>query len=194
MPGVRPLLDELVEPGRVYLALLTGNFEAGARVKLEYFDLWRYFRCGAFGDDAPDRNDLLATRWRASRRAEARRRPSDVVVVGDTPLDVAVALCRRRAIGWRRDGQLRRRALRAQGARRRAEDLSDLPAVLEALGSRARRIGAVGESVAPEIGAAAGGCGSSGPAIRDPDRRSEGLSPRSDERRRREDPCPNLRA
>ena len=43
----------------VYLALLTGNYEEAARIKLEYFDLWRYFRCGAFGDDAPDRNGLL---------------------------------------------------------------------------------------------------------------------------------------
>ena len=42
-----------------YLALLTGNYEAGAQLKLEYFDLWRYFPCGAFGDDAPDRNGLL---------------------------------------------------------------------------------------------------------------------------------------
>ena len=29
------------------------------RIKLERFDLWRYFRCGAFGDDAPDRNALV---------------------------------------------------------------------------------------------------------------------------------------
>ena len=43
----------------VYLALLTGNYEAGARLKLEYFDLWRYFPCGAFGDDAPHRNVLV---------------------------------------------------------------------------------------------------------------------------------------
>ena len=53
MPGVRELLDALAARDDVYLALLTGNYEGGARIKLEYFDLWRYFRCGAFGDDAP---------------------------------------------------------------------------------------------------------------------------------------------
>ena len=59
MPGVRPLLDHLVRREDAYLALLTGNYEDAARIKLEYFDLWRYFRCGAYGDDAPDRNGLL---------------------------------------------------------------------------------------------------------------------------------------
>ena len=59
MPGVRALLDALSGRPDVYLALLTGNYEAAARIKLEHFDLWRYFSCGAFGDDAPDRNGLL---------------------------------------------------------------------------------------------------------------------------------------
>src|SRR4051812_18578749 len=59
MPGVRELLDALSARDDVYLALLTGNYEGGARLKLEYFDLWRYFRCGAFGDDAPQRNGLV---------------------------------------------------------------------------------------------------------------------------------------
>src|SRR5262245_60812146 len=49
MPGVRALLDALSTRDDVYLALLTGNYEAAARAKLEYFDLWRYFACGAFG-------------------------------------------------------------------------------------------------------------------------------------------------
>ena len=92
MPGVRPLLDALVERPDVYLALLTGNYEEAARVKLAYFDLWRYFRCGVFGDAAPDRNGLLP---KAVARIAACGGPSfsaaDAVVVGDTPLDVACA-------------------------------------------------------------------------------------------------------
>src|SRR5262245_41903276 len=91
MPGVRPLLDALATRLDVHLALLTGNFEAAARVKLEYFDLWRYFRCGAFGDDAPERNGLLSKA--ISRVVECggpRVEPRAAVVIGDTPLDVAV--------------------------------------------------------------------------------------------------------
>jgi phosphoglycolate phosphatase len=92
LPGVRELLDALSGRDDVYVALLTGNYEAAAQVKLEYFDLWRYFPCGAFGDDAPDRNGLLP---KAVARVAACGGPSvaaaDAVVIGDTPLDVACA-------------------------------------------------------------------------------------------------------
>ena len=110
----------------VYLALLTGNYEAGARIKLEYFDLWRYFRCGAFGDDAPDRNGLVPKRSRASRACGGPAvAPADAVVIGDTPLDVACA-----AAGGARSiavatGSYERRQLRAAGADVVFEDLSD---------------------------------------------------------------------
>jgi phosphoglycolate phosphatase-like HAD superfamily hydrolase len=92
MPGVRDLLDALSEREDVYVALLTGNYEAGARIKLEYFDLWRYFPCGAFGDDAPNRNGLVP---KAIARIAECGGPAfsaaDAVVIGDTPLDVACA-------------------------------------------------------------------------------------------------------
>jgi phosphoglycolate phosphatase len=93
MPGIRPLLDALAARDDAYLALLTGNYEVSARLKLEHFGLWHYFRCGAFGDDAPDRNGLLP---RAMSQIGACGGPlvpaSQVVIIGDTPLDVAVAL------------------------------------------------------------------------------------------------------
>jgi phosphoglycolate phosphatase-like HAD superfamily hydrolase len=135
MPGVRPLLDALAARRDAFLALLTGNFEHGARVKLEYFDLWHYFRCGAFGDAALERNGLLPT---ALARVEAcggpSPRPSDVVVVGDTPLDVAVA----RAGGARSvavaTGSYDVLTLSASGADVVLEDFSDLRAALEAFG------------------------------------------------------------
>jgi phosphoglycolate phosphatase-like HAD superfamily hydrolase len=92
MPGVRELLDALAPRDDVYLALLTGNYEAGARLKLEYFDLWRYFPCGAFGDEAPHRNVLVP---KALTRVATCGGPSfaaaDTVVIGDTPLDVGCA-------------------------------------------------------------------------------------------------------
>ena len=135
MPGVRPLLETLSARQDTYLALLTGNFEAGARVKLEYFDLWRYFRCGAFGDDVHERNNLLAT---ALARVEACNGPrvpvSDVVIVGDTPLDVAVALtsgARSLAVAT---GSHDVDSLRESGADVVLPDLTELPVVLGALG------------------------------------------------------------
>jgi phosphoglycolate phosphatase-like HAD superfamily hydrolase len=134
MPGVRALLDVLAARDDVFLALLTGNFETGARVKLEYFDLWRYFRCGAFGGDAHERNALLATALeRAAACGAPPFDPTDVVIVGDTPLDVDVA----RAGGVRSvaiaTGSYDRKALMLTGADVVLDDLNDLSAALEAL-------------------------------------------------------------
>jgi len=134
MPGVRSLLDSLAGRGDVYLALLTGNYEESARAKLEYFDLWRYFPCGAFGDDAPERNRLLP---RALTRIHAcggpAVHPSETVVVGDTPLDVACAAAsgaRSLAVAT---GSYDADALRAAGADVVLEDLADTDLVVRIL-------------------------------------------------------------
>jgi phosphoglycolate phosphatase len=96
MPGIRELLDMLERRDDVFLGLLTGNFEAGARIKLEHFDLWRYFRCGAYGDDAADRNELVPFALERARRCGLPDiAPDHILVVGDTPHDVACA----RAVG-----------------------------------------------------------------------------------------------
>jgi phosphoglycolate phosphatase-like HAD superfamily hydrolase len=92
LPGIVPLLDALDRREDRILALLTGNFEASARLKLEYFDLWRYFGWGAFGDDAADRNGLVPIAVdRAVARGYPRVPPRRIVVIGDTPRDVACA-------------------------------------------------------------------------------------------------------
>jgi phosphoglycolate phosphatase len=97
MPGIRELLDILEQRDDVFLGLLTGNFEAGARIKLEHFDLWRYFRCGAYGDDAADRNALVPFAVERARKCGLGEdlAAEHILVVGDTPHDVACA----RAVG-----------------------------------------------------------------------------------------------
>ena len=92
MPGIQALLDALSNREDAYVALLTGNYEAGAQLKLEHFDLWRYFRCGAFGDGALDRNGLVPKALaRVAECGGPAFTPADTVVIGDTPLDVACA-------------------------------------------------------------------------------------------------------
>jgi phosphoglycolate phosphatase len=92
MPGVRALLERLARRPETYLALLTGNTEIGARLKLRYFGLAQFFRCGAFGDDTLDRNQLLPAAIAKVRACGGPVvAPSQVVVIGDTPLDVACA-------------------------------------------------------------------------------------------------------
>jgi phosphoglycolate phosphatase len=93
MPGIRELLDALQARDDVFVGLLTGNFEAGARIKLEHFDLWKYFRCGAFGDDSADRNALVPFALERARRCGLPDlAAADILVIGDTPHDVACAL------------------------------------------------------------------------------------------------------
>jgi phosphoglycolate phosphatase len=93
LPGVSGLLHDLESRDDVFLALLTGNFRAGAQIKLERFDLWRYFRCGAYGDDHADRNALVPVALARARECGLPDiAPADVIVVGDTPNDVACAL------------------------------------------------------------------------------------------------------
>ncbi len=134
MPGVRELLDALERRDEVLLGLLTGNFEAGARIKLEHFDLWRYFRCGAYGDDAADRNELVPFALdRARRCGLAELDPEDILVVGDTPHDVACAQAAGATPVGVATGGFTSGQLRACGARIVFEDLSDTGAFLALL-------------------------------------------------------------
>ncbi|HEY3382697.1 MAG TPA: HAD family hydrolase [Vicinamibacterales bacterium] len=90
LPGVVELLGALARRPRTTTALLTGNYPATAKLKLDHSRLWGWFGTGAFGDDAPDRNGLVAVALaRARERGMPDLPPSAVVVVGDTPLDVA---------------------------------------------------------------------------------------------------------
>jgi phosphoglycolate phosphatase-like HAD superfamily hydrolase len=138
MAGVRELLAALVEPeaaGAALVGLLTGNLERGAALKLRSagIDPAR-FAVGAYGSDAPDRPLLPAI---ARTRAESLTgRPiagADVVVIGDTPDDVACA----RPIGARTvavaTGRYDVGSLAAAGATHVFADLSDTTAVLDAL-------------------------------------------------------------
>jgi phosphoglycolate phosphatase len=134
MPGVRPLLDALAQRDDVFVGLLTGNFESGARIKLEHFDLWRYFRCGAFGDDSPDRNALVPFALERARGwGLPDITPEHILVVGDTPHDVACA----RAVGAVpvavATGMFSIEQLQATGAEIVFKDLSDTDAFLRLL-------------------------------------------------------------
>jgi phosphoglycolate phosphatase-like HAD superfamily hydrolase len=92
LPGVPELLAGLESRPDVALGLLTGNIEEGARLKLEAAGMASSFRLGGFGSDSEDRAGV-------ARVAVDRLRSSlgaaidgvAVVVVGDTPEDIACA-------------------------------------------------------------------------------------------------------
>lgn len=90
-PGVRTLLDALHHHPAAILGLLTGNLREGARLKIEAAGLgFGRFEVGAFGSDHADRPELpsVAIR-RAEERFGHRFQGKSVVIIGDTPLDVA---------------------------------------------------------------------------------------------------------
>ena len=98
-PGVLDFirsLRALRRPPR--LGLLTGNIRLGAEIKLRHYDLWPLFETGGFGDDHEERNEIAAIAQR--RGGKLLGKPlagEEILVVGDTPLDIACA----RAIGAR---------------------------------------------------------------------------------------------
>ena len=92
LPGATALLTQLQRFPAIAVGLGTGNLERGARLKLGPGRLNDFFTFGGFGDDHEDRAELL--RYGARRgAAELGRTPDEcrVVVIGDTPRDVAAA-------------------------------------------------------------------------------------------------------
>jgi phosphoglycolate phosphatase-like HAD superfamily hydrolase len=78
------------------LGLLTGNIRLGAEIKLRHFNLWDLFETGGFADDHEERDHIAAiAHRRGSRLLKENLRGEQVLVIGDTPLDIRCA----RAIG-----------------------------------------------------------------------------------------------
>jgi len=89
--GVREAVEHGLLRGAA-VGLGTGNIRAGAKLKLSHVGLYDYFNFGGFGCDAEVRVDLI--RIGAERGAAALGVPlaeARVVVIGDTPKDVAAA-------------------------------------------------------------------------------------------------------
>ena len=135
MPGVSRLLDALAGNDAVRCGLVTGNFARPARIKLEHFDLWRYFGFGAYGDDAPVRDALVPIAVERARRVRVEvRRPGDVVVIGDTPLDVQCAAAAGARCVAVATGSYDEPALREAGAHDVLPDFSDTETAVAARG------------------------------------------------------------
>jgi phosphoglycolate phosphatase len=93
IPGVREMLDVLDQHPRYRSALLTGNIEAMAYLKMELVGLEKYFRLpGAFGDESHDRKDLPAlAAERIREQLKVNLAAEQFIVLGDTPNDIGCA-------------------------------------------------------------------------------------------------------
>ena len=92
LPGVRALVERIErEGGETVLGLLTGNIAAGARIKVEAARLrFERFRVGAYGSDHAERPELPAIAVERARRLNGvEYAGKEIVIIGDTPKDVA---------------------------------------------------------------------------------------------------------
>jgi phosphoglycolate phosphatase-like HAD superfamily hydrolase len=89
MPGVGAVLDAISARDGVMQALGTGNFRRGGQLKLRYYGIDHHFpeMPGGFGEDSESRDEMIGA---AIRRLCDGTKPR-VVVIGDTPHDVAAA-------------------------------------------------------------------------------------------------------
>jgi phosphoglycolate phosphatase-like HAD superfamily hydrolase len=96
-PGVLEFHLALVSrPEPPLIGLLTGNIKRGAQIKLGHYGLWEKFPFGGFADDHEERDQIAAIALqRGQERAGSNLLGEEIVVIGDTPLDIRCA----RAIG-----------------------------------------------------------------------------------------------
>lgn len=133
LPGVDELLADLAADSGPAVGLLTGNWEVTGRLKLAPFDLNRYFRFGAFGDDAEDRPDLLPIALERARASGVSAAPEETLIIGDSVNDVRCArahgaTCLAVATGWTPATELA-----AAGADRVIDDLTTARRVMAGL-------------------------------------------------------------
>lgn len=90
--GISELLTKLSADKNAYLGLVTGNIEAGARLKLDRVGLNKYFPVGAYGSDSANRLDLPAIAvQRANEHFNEEFTREEVVVIGDSVNDILCA-------------------------------------------------------------------------------------------------------
>jgi phosphoglycolate phosphatase len=136
-PGIDDVLDELDARSDLSLALLTGNLEPVARLKLQRAGISKHFPNGqgAFGSDDEDRAALPEIARRRAGRRNAPYPPEHTVIIGDTPRDIACARADGVHVIAITTGPFRARDLR--GADRVITHARELPAAIAAIAAGA---------------------------------------------------------
>jgi phosphoglycolate phosphatase len=93
LPGVREALETVHNHPRYQSALVTGNIEPAAWLKVEITELSEFFTLpGAFGDESHDRRDLPALAAdRIRKYLKMDLAAEQFIVIGDTPNDIECA-------------------------------------------------------------------------------------------------------
>ena len=122
MPGFPQLLAALASAPDVRLGLATGNFSRAAAMKLKHYGLEGYFGGGGFGEGSLERAVIVRQAIEAVGEGAARE---EMLVIGDTPHDIAAAVDNGVAGVGVATGSYSAQDLRGSGARLVFEDFSD---------------------------------------------------------------------
>lgn len=136
LAGSAQILAALSGRDDVVQSLVTGNLPTLAGYKLEAFDLHHHldFEIGGYGSVSEDRHDLVAMAIdRASVKHGTRFPATSVIVIGDTPMDVAAGRHHGTVTVGVATGRYTADELRACGATVVLPDLADTPGVVAAL-------------------------------------------------------------
>jgi len=92
LAGATQLLQALALNEGFSSSVVTGNFEATAKIKLEAAGLARYLSRGAYASDSQYRPDLPAVAKERWKKMTGRTLPVEqCIVIGDTPKDLEAA-------------------------------------------------------------------------------------------------------
>lgn len=94
LPGAAAALATLAAMDDIVQSVVTGNIRAVAETKLQVFglDTHIWFPYGGYGDDHDDRAELVRTAIARTRAATgAHVALADILLIGDTPADIAAA-------------------------------------------------------------------------------------------------------
>ncbi len=138
LDGIHDTLAHLRRREDVVLGMLTGNYTQAVPIKLKAvgIDRW-WFKVTAFGDEGPSRADLVAVameKYAAFTGHPAKR--ERVIVIGDTPRDVACAHAHGCIAFAVATGRFSVEQLQEAGADVTVADLSDPSPLFELIDSR----------------------------------------------------------
>jgi phosphoglycolate phosphatase-like HAD superfamily hydrolase len=130
MPGIEAVLGALAGRDDVVQGLGTGNFRATGEAKLKHYGIDGYFpgAIGGFGDDHESREEVI--RIGIERMRNGASAAGRVVIIGDTPHDVAAAKANGAFALGVATGRDSVRRLLSCGADAAVEDLADTAAAL----------------------------------------------------------------
>ncbi|MER6719906.1 MULTISPECIES: HAD family hydrolase [Streptomyces] len=144
LPGAARTLAAVASLDGVEQTVVTGNIRGPAETKLRVFGLDTHIRfpIGGYGEDNDERAELVRTAIRrASLALKTTIASQDVLLIGDTPADVAAALDNHVSVLAVATGRSTTAQLRDAGAERVVPDLTDPGPVLQGLGDGGPKTG-----------------------------------------------------